>query len=77
MTGGWEGIFRGGRGLCSWGLLSLENLTLNTWLGLRAWSLIAGIGLQWRILKRRLSGQATVDDGEGQEPLQGPRLPPR
>ncbi len=50
--------------LHSWGLLSLENSTLNTWLGLFALSLILGVGLSWSILKRRLSGQATVDDGE-------------
>ena len=50
--------------LYSWGLLSLENSTLNTWLGLFALSLILGVGLSWSILKRRLSGQATVDDGD-------------
>jgi Family of unknown function (DUF6524) len=50
--------------LYSWGLLSLENATLNTWLGLLALSLILGVGLSWSILKRRLSGQATVDDGD-------------
>jgi len=49
--------------LYSWGLLSLENSTLNTWLGLFALSLILGVGLSWSILKRRLSGQTTVDDG--------------
>ena len=50
--------------LYSWGLLALENSTLNTWLGLVALSLILGVGLSWSILKRRLSGQATVDDGD-------------
>lgn len=50
--------------LASWGLLSLENSTMNTWLGLFALSLILGVGLSWSILKRRLSGQATVDDGD-------------
>ncbi len=49
--------------LYSWGLLSLENSTLNTWLGLIALSLVLGTGLSWSLLKRRLSGQATVDDG--------------
>ena len=51
--------------LFSWGLLSLENSTLNTWLGLVALSLILGVGLSWGILQRRLSGQVTVDDDEG------------
>ena len=50
--------------LYSWGLLALENSTLNTWPGLVALSLILGVGLSWSILKRRLSGQATVDDGD-------------
>lgn len=51
--------------LYSWGLLSLENSTLNTWLGLLALSLILGVGLSWGILQRRLSGQVTVDDDDG------------
>ena len=50
--------------LSSWGLLSLENSTMNTWLGLVALSLVLGVGLSWSILKRQISGQATVDDGE-------------
>lgn len=51
--------------LFSWGVLSLQNSALNTWLGLLALSLILGIGLSWGILQRRLSGQVTVDDDEG------------
>jgi hypothetical protein len=51
--------------LFSWGVLSLENSALNTWLGLLALSLILGIGLSWGILQRRLSGQVTVDDEDG------------
>ncbi len=50
--------------LLDWGVLSLTNSDLNTWLGLIALSLILGIGLSWSILKQRLSGQATVDDVE-------------
>ncbi|MEO8241146.1 MAG: DUF6524 family protein [bacterium] len=48
--------------LLDWGVLSLTNSSLNTWLGLLALSFILGIGLSWSILKQRLSGQATVDD---------------
>ncbi|OWU84419.1 hypothetical protein ATO6_11970 [Oceanicola sp. 22II-s10i] len=44
------------------GLLSLENPTLNTWLALLALSLVLGIGLSWSLVRRRLSGQADVDD---------------
>jgi hypothetical protein len=51
--------------LYSWGLLSLQNSTVNTWLGLLALSLILGVGLSWGILQRRLSGQVTVDDEDG------------
>ena len=46
------------------GLLSLENDSVNTWLGLFALSLVLGIGLSWSIVRRRLSGQADVDDVE-------------
>ena len=48
--------------LYSWGLLSLQNSALNTWLGLLALSLILGIGLSWSILRQKLSGQATVEE---------------
>lgn len=48
--------------LIDWGVLSLENPTLNTWLGLLALSVVLGIGLSWSIVRRRLSGQADVDD---------------
>jgi len=48
--------------LIDWGVLSLSNPSLNTWLGLFALSLILGIGLSWSIVRRRLSGQADVDD---------------
>ncbi|MDF1853899.1 DUF6524 family protein [Pseudooceanicola sp.] len=48
--------------LADLGLLSLDNPTLNTWLGLLALSLVLGIGLSWSLVRRRLSGQADVDD---------------
>ena len=44
------------------GLLSLDNRNLNTWIGLFALSLVLGVGLSWSIIRRRLSGQADVDD---------------
>ena len=50
--------------LYSWGLLSLQNSTLNTWLGLIALSFILGIGLSWSLLRQKISGQATVDEIE-------------
>jgi hypothetical protein len=50
--------------LYSWGVLTLQNATLNTWLGLIALSVILGIGLSWSILRQKISGQATVDEVE-------------
>ncbi len=48
--------------LFDYGILSFDNPTLNTWLGLVALSLVLGIGLSWSIFRRRLSGQVDVDD---------------
>lgn len=48
--------------LTDWGILTLDNPNLNTWLGLIALSLIMGIGLSWSIIRQKLSGQATVDE---------------
>ncbi|MEM8788559.1 MAG: DUF6524 family protein [Pseudomonadota bacterium] len=46
------------------GIISFENPTLLTWVGLIALSLIMGVGLSWSIIRRRLSGQLDVDDVE-------------
>ncbi len=47
-----------------WGMLSLDNPTLNTWISILVLSLILCVGLSWSILWQRLSSQATVDDVE-------------
>lgn len=44
------------------GLLDLANRTLSLWLGIIALSLVLGIGLSWSLVRRKLSGQADVDD---------------
>ncbi|MEM6760210.1 MAG: DUF6524 family protein [Pseudomonadota bacterium] len=44
------------------GWLSLDNRGLNTWIGIFALSLVLGVGLSWSIIRRRLSGQADMDD---------------
>lgn len=44
------------------GWLSLENRSLNTWLGIFALSVVLGVGLSWSIVRRRVTGQADVDD---------------
>jgi hypothetical protein len=48
--------------LIDWGVLSLQNAAMNTWLALIALALIMGLGLSWSILRQKLSGQATVDE---------------
>ena len=50
--------------LYDFGLLSLGNQTVNVWLGILALSIVLGIGLSWSIVRRKLSGQADVDDIE-------------
>ncbi|MEO0937273.1 MAG: DUF6524 family protein [Pseudomonadota bacterium] len=44
------------------GLIRLEDPGLNTWIALVALSAVLGVGLSWSIIRRRLSGQADVDD---------------
>lgn len=48
--------------LYDYGVLNLDNPALNTWLGILALSAVLGIGLSWSIVRRKLSGQADVDD---------------
>ena len=44
------------------GVISLDNPTINTWIVIFALSIVLAIGLSWSIVRRRLSGQADVDD---------------
>ena len=44
------------------GWLSLQNASINTWLGLLVLSAILGIGMTWSIVSRRISGQIDVDE---------------
>ena len=48
--------------LVDWGVLSTGNSKLNQWLAILIGSLVLGIGLSWSIVRRRISGQADVDD---------------
>ena len=48
--------------LYDWGILTLENRALNTWLGVLALSFVLGIGLSWSLVRRQLTGQADMDD---------------
>lgn len=44
------------------GWIAFDNPTFNTWLGLLVLSIVLAVGLSWSIIRRRLSGQADVDD---------------
>ena len=44
------------------GILDVQNASLMQWLVLVAGGLILGIGLSWSHVRRRLAGQADVDD---------------
>lgn len=44
------------------GIIDLTNHTINTWLGIIVLSLVLAIGLSWSIVRRKISGQADVDD---------------
>ncbi|WP_420859853.1 DUF6524 family protein [Marivivens marinus] len=48
--------------LYDYGWISLEDPTVNTWIGLVLMSLVLGIGLNWSHVRRRLSGQSDMDD---------------
>ena len=44
------------------GVISLANPTVNTWISIFALSVVLAVGLSWSIVRRKLSGQADVDD---------------
>lgn len=48
--------------LYDFGLLSLDDRSVNVWLGILALSLVLGVGLSWSHVRRALSGQADMDD---------------
>lgn len=44
------------------GWITLDNPTFLTWLALLVLSIVLAVGLSWSIVRRKLSGQADVDD---------------
>jgi len=48
----------------SWGWLDVANATVMTWVALAALGIILGIGMSWAIIRRELTGQASVDEIE-------------
>lgn len=48
--------------LYDFGLLALNNGSVNVWMGILALSLVLGIGLSWSFVRRAMSGQFDVDE---------------
>ncbi|MEE4188955.1 MAG: DUF6524 family protein [Roseobacter sp.] len=48
--------------LNDFGILALDNQSLNVWLGIFALSVVLGVGLGWSHVRRALTGQTDVDD---------------
>ncbi|MFC4669942.1 DUF6524 family protein [Seohaeicola nanhaiensis] len=48
--------------LYDFGMLTLEDRSLNIWLGILALSLVLGIGMGWSHVRRMISGQSDMDD---------------
>jgi hypothetical protein len=46
----------------SWGWLDVRNATTLAWVVLVALGLILGVGMSWAIVRRDLTGQASVDE---------------
>lgn len=44
------------------GMIDLTDPTLNTWIAVVVLSFVLSIGLSWSIVRRKISGQADVDD---------------
>lgn len=44
------------------GVISLDNPTINTWIAIVAMSVVLAVGLSWSIVRRKLTGQADMDD---------------
>ena len=48
--------------LHDFGILALDNQSVNVWLGLLSLSVVLGVGLGWSHVRRALTGQTDVDD---------------
>ena len=48
--------------VASWGWLNPRNTTAMTWVSLAALTVVLGVGMSWSHLRRRLTGQADVDE---------------
>jgi len=50
--------------IIDWGIVSVENIDAVTWMVLSIMSLVLGIGMSWSFVRRRMSGQVDVEDGD-------------
>ena len=50
--------------IIDWGLVSVENITAVSWIVLVIMSFVLGIGMSWSFIRRRMSGQIDVENGE-------------
>lgn len=48
----------------TWGWIDVGNATSMTWVALVILGLVLGIGMSWSIIRRELTGQASVDEIE-------------
>jgi len=48
-----------------WGWIDPGNANVMTWVALVVLALILGIGMSWAIIRRDITGQASVDDVDG------------
>ncbi|HSN70132.1 MAG TPA: DUF6524 family protein [Steroidobacteraceae bacterium] len=46
----------------SWGWLDIHNATTMAWVVLSSLGVILGVGMSWSIIRRQLTGQASVDE---------------
>jgi len=44
------------------GVMRFADPSINTWIGIFALSLVLAVGLSWSIVRRKLTGQADMDD---------------
>ncbi len=50
--------------IIDWGLVSVDNITAVTWIVLVIMSFVLGLGMSWSFLRRQMSGQVDVEDGD-------------
>jgi len=50
--------------IIDWGLVSVENITAVTWIVLVIMSFVLGMGMSWSFIRRRMSGQVDIEDGD-------------